>query len=268
MIAAWVLTLYFFTTPLIFKGGNVAQDYYVAYPISEELSLNLDQFIQQMKAPKPKKAPELLVSVLALNNDAALDAFLLDLLSSAGLKGKEIKRIEMGVASVKKARSVVALLVKKLDVKKSITIAEHFEIGRLKLQIDGFVEGESKSEAEFMAAPISHDCYQRVLDENNILRTQCAHSVRGASFQEELEHSRGAFISNLKELVGLSMEFFNYGLLDAIGTGPILKRTVRLAMNTSLKLAYSTYDNVFSQANEEEMLKAMEHFEKMLIMRS
>ncbi len=80
----------------------MVQYYYVAYPIFEELSLNLDQFIQQMKAPKPKKAPELLVSVLALNNDAALDAFLLDLLSSAGLTGQRIKRIEMGVTAEKK----------------------------------------------------------------------------------------------------------------------------------------------------------------------
>jgi len=229
----------------------VVQYYYVAYPIFEELSLNLDQFIQQMKAPKPKKAPELLVSVLALNNDAALDAFLLDLLSSAGLTGQRIKRIEMGVTAVKKARSVVIPVMKKLDVKKSITIAEHFETNRVKLQCDGFIEGE----AEFMAAPISNECYQRILDENTILR------------EEGLDHGRDAFISNLKEVVGLSMGFFNYGLLDAVGTGPILKRTVKVAMDASLKLAYSTYDNVFKQASEEEMLNAMEHFEKMLIMR-
>ena len=169
------------------------------------------------------------------------------------MTGKRIKRIEMGVAAVKKARTVVIPVMKKLDVKKSITIAEHFETNRIKLQRDGFIEGEG--EAEFIAAPISNECYQRILDENVILR------------EEGLEHGREAFILNLKEVVGLSMGFFNYGLLDAVGTGPILKRTVKVAMDASLKLAYSTYDNVFKQATEDEMLGAMEYLEKMLIMR-
>lgn len=221
---------------------------YVAFPSSEHLHHTTDGFIQRMRSGATRPEPEVVEEIMTRFLDEALETFFLAPSEMLGL-GRAMKRIVHVTADTisRTSHMVVKRTAKKLDIQQNRDAAEYMDKMRM-------MHPDSQgNEIWYISFPIS-----------DAMARKARNAIELAE-AGDLDQALPRLTDFLHELTDVALHWYFEEPMKLLGFGPVMKRIVSVAVETTRKATHSVIKRVFRHLEGEQIREAARYMDSLLV---
>lgn len=223
-------------------------NYYVAYPSSDQLKYEARRFISSMREATPTTNLEPLVTTLRLLVNETVDVYLFDFFQYSEPNGIKKKLLELAEGTVKgTASAVIKQVAKSLDIHQQVRVAEHIDSCLLPLHRDNMAV------IEWVVCPISDTTFRSL-------------TFSHAAFHDvKIDQARNIVLQRQKILFDKMVEYIIERMITIIQLGLINRKIVRAAVDQSVGVMHSTFEKIIAKMEREELEHAARRINEMLL---